>query len=176
MNWYKIAKKDSCKGWMAVRLDTTNSSKIKKWGKKYISDDIIYTKKGHGREGGTHITLVHGLCLDDPAVIRKLVEKEKPIKDKLKRIGFFRKDPDFDVVIIKIESKDLEKLNNKISKFLNVESIYDEYQPHCTIAYVKKGEAAKYAGDTTFNDTNLIFDKIVFINNKNEESNINLGK
>ena len=176
MNWYKTAKKDSCKGWLAVEIDSINANKIKKWGKKYISDDILYDKKGHGREDDIHITLIYGLCIDDPTIIKKIIEKEKPIKAKLKRIGFFKNNPDFDVVIVKIESKDLENLNKKINKFLNVESTYSEYKPHCTIAYVKKGEAAKYAGDTIFNDVNLTFNKIVFINNKNEESNMSLGK
>ena len=90
MNWYKIAKKDSCKGWMAVKLDATNSSKIQKWSKKYISDDILYNKKGFGREDDIHITLVYGICLDDPTIIKKIVEKEKPIKAKLKRINCSR--------------------------------------------------------------------------------------
>lgn len=173
MNWFKLAQKNECKGWLAVRLDKSISSKIQKWGEKYIPEEDL--DKTEGRESDTHITLLYGLCADDPNLIKTALKNTNSVKATLKTVGFFRSNPENDVVIIKVESSDLEKLNKKLTSIFNIHSTHNEYKPHCTIAYVKKGKAAKYAGDTTFNDTKITFDKVVFINNKKEEQEIKLG-
>ena len=59
---------------------------------------------------------------------------------------------------------------------LDVEESHPVYNPHATIAYVKKGEAKKYAGNKIFSGINLHLDKIVFVNNKNKETEILLKK
>jgi 2'-5' RNA ligase len=174
-NWYKIVLQkyaQKCEGWMAVRMDKGVSKKIQDWGKKHIPDDIVYNKEGHGRETDTHITLMYGICSDDPSIIKKIVNGEKPIKATLGKIGFFKPDDKTNVVIIKVDSPDLEKLNKKINKILNVETTFDDYKPHCTIAYIKDGNAMRFAGDTYFDGMKLVFNKIVFKNNKNEEVEI----
>ena len=51
---------------------------------------------------------------------------------------------------------------------------FDKYQPHCTIAYVKKGEAAQFSGNTFVEVVEIIFDKLVFINDKDKEFEIKL--
>ena len=169
-NLTKEAKTYGCKGWIAVRLEGSVKSKIKKWGKENIPDEIL---TGDGREEDTHITVVYGLCADQRETVKSIVKDFGSIKATLGKVGFF-KNPEFDVVIIKIESEGLHKLNEKIVKVLNVESTHSSYKPHCTIAYVTKGEAAKYAGDTVFKGEELVFDKIVFINDNKEETSIKL--
>ena len=176
MNWYKKAKKESCKGWMAVRLDTTNSNKIQKWGKKYIPDDILCNEEGDGRETDTHITLLYGLCTNNREVVKKLLTTEKPIKATLGKIGCFVSNDGFDVVIVKIDSPDLERLHKKIKDDLKVEQTHTEYKPHCTIAYVKKGEARKHAGNTSFEGAKMTFNTVLFKDGiSNKETIINLN-
>ena len=176
-NWYKIVLQkyaQKCEGWMAVRMDKSMSKKIQDWGKKHIPDDIVYNKEDHGRETDTHITLMYGICTDDPAIIKKIVNGEKPIKVTLGKVGFFKPDDNYDVVIIKAESSDLERINKKIKSVLNIESSFDDFKPHCSIAYIKSGNAMRFAGDTYFDVIKLVFNKIVFKNNKGEESEIKL--
>jgi len=173
MNWYKKSQnKKECTGWLAIRLDKKNAKTIQEWGNKHIPENSLFKEDGHGREKDTHITICYGICTDNLSIIKEALGKEKPIKIVLKKIGFFKPDDKYDAVIIKVESKDLEELNKKINYILNVETTYSEYKPHCTIAYVKNGEAMKYAGDTYFNNTEIILNKIVFANNKNEEIEI----
>ncbi len=56
----------------------------------------------------------------------------------------------------------MERLNKKIADELNVELTHDIYKPHCTIAYVKKGNAIKYAGNTIFKGEKITFKEVVF--------------
>ena len=167
MNWYKKAiKEDKCTGWIAVRFNKKESDNIISWGKNNIPDKEIYKEKG--REDDIHITLKYGVCTENLEVIKSLLSSEKPVKAKLGKIGFFKPEKEHDVVIIKIDSPDLEKLNKKVDDSLNTITTF-KYKPHCTIAYVKPGEAKKYSGNDYFNGKEVIFNKIVFKNYKDEE-------
>lgn len=164
MNWYKKAKKEDCKGWTAVRLSSAISKKIQQWGKNNIPDNElnIAGEWGDGRETDTHITMLYGICTKNREVVKKFLTTEKPIKATLGKIGCFVNNDDFDVVIVKVDSPDLEKLHKKIADELKVEETHDEYKPHCTIAYVKNGNARKHAGDTVFEGAKMTFNKVVF--------------
>jgi len=174
MNWYKIAKKNECSGWIAVRLSQAPSNKIKKWGRDNIPDSILCKEEGKGRELDTHITVLYGVCENSKEIVEEVVKEFKSIKVKLGKVGYFKKDPDFDVVIIKIESEDLRRLHEKIKRKLDVKETFPVYKPHSCIAYVKKGEGVKLEGDTFVEGTELTFNKVVFINDKDEEFEIQL--
>ena len=184
MNWYKKAKKEKkCSGWIAVRLDRESSKKIQNWGKKQIPDEQLYYKKKEkgtptdfGRELDTHITILYGVCANNIEVVETLLKDQKPLKAKLRQIGFFKSPDGYEPLIIKVESEDLNRLHFLIKETLCVQTSFDIYKPHCTIAYLKKGEAMKYAGDRTFDGINLTFDKIVFVNNDDIETFVNLKK
>ena len=171
MNWYKRAQQ-KCSGCLMVPLDSELSKKIKNWGKKYIPSSSLHPKEG--RETNNHITLLYGICTTNEDVVREIFEERKPIKAKLGKIGYFRSSDEFDVVIIKVESEDLKKKHKEVCDTLNVKKTFDEYKPHCTIAYVKKGEAAKYAGDTTFDGIELEFKKVIFSDKDKKKTEIRL--
>jgi len=113
MNWYKKATKEKCTGWIAVRFDSTISKKVQDWGKENIPNEDVYSKDDKGRETDTHITVVYGLCTEDHKIVKQILSGTKPIKATMKKVGFFKNNDDFDVVIVKMESKDLEDLNNE---------------------------------------------------------------
>ena len=169
MNWYKKAKKTICKGWAAVRLNTSISKKIQQWGKENIPSNDL---SEDGRETDIHITVMFGICTKNEKIVKELLSKEKPIKATLGKIGCFVNNDGFDVVIIKINSSDLESLNKKISDNLHVEETHDRYKPHCTIAYVKKGEARKHAGNTIFEGEKIVFNKAVFKDGTSDKETI----
>lgn len=173
MHWYKIAKKQNCKGWMAVRFNKNDAEKVISWGKKNIPNNILYTEEeGHGRELDTHITIMYGICDDDTDKIREIVKNFGKIEVELGEVGYFKNNDKFDVVIIKIISKDLHNLHSIIKKEIKVKETYPIYKPHCCIAYVKKGEAHQFAGDTFVKGNKLQFDNIVFVDNNNKEITI----
>jgi len=173
MNWYKRAKKE-CSGWIAVRLPQKPSKKIQQWGKDNIPDSILFKEEGKGRESDTHITVIYGICDNSKESIEEIVKNYKSIKIKLGKVTYFKKSPDFDVVKIEIISEDLRRLHEDIKRKLDVTESFDKYQPHCTIAYVEKGEAAQFGGDSFVEGTEISFDKLVFINDKDKEFEIKL--
>ena len=174
MNWYKQAKKKECSGWVAVRLSQKPSKKIQAWGRDNIPDSVLYKEEGHGRELDTHITILYGLCENSKEIVAEIVKEYKTIKATLGKVGYFKTSPDFDVVILRVEGEDLRRLHEKIKRKLDVTESFPTYQPHCCIAYVQKGEGAKHAGNTFMEGTELTFDKVVFINDKDEEFEIEL--
>lgn len=179
MNWYKYksaVKRNFSYGWTAVEFDKTLANNIINWGRRNIPDEEIYEKKGFGREVESHITLKYGLVTENLEIVKELLKDEKPVKATLGKIGYFSKNPLFDVCIIRVDSPDLHRINKKISDNLVTEDSFPVYQPHCTIAYLNKGEAHKYAGDTTFKDIKLTFNKIVFVNGDDERVEISLKK
>jgi len=171
MNWYKKANK--CSGWAAVTCNKTISKKVQDWGKKNIPKEEL---TNDGRETETHITLMYGICTDNGELVKQIFAEEGKIEASFGNVSFFSKDSDHDVVIIKIISKDLERLHKKIKEELNIETTFNDYKPHCTVAYVKNGEGRKYAGDTYFKGTKLIFDKVIFDDSKDKRTEIKLGK
>lgn len=173
MNWYKTAKVE-CKGWTAVRMDDKLAKEIQQWGKDNIPAEELNDggEYGGGRETDTHITVLYGLGTKNREAVKSVLSEEKPVKATLGKIGCFVSNDDFDVVIVKIDSPDLAKLHQKIADELHVEETHKEYHPHATIAYVKKGNARKHAGNDIFQGKKITFDKVVFKDGVSEEETI----
>lgn len=153
-----------------ARFDKALANKVVQWGKDNIPNDIL---SKHGREEDVHVTIKYGLHTENFDLIKTIFKDEKPIKLELGKIGYFRGD-DNDVVLIKVNSDDLVKLNEKICNELQYTDTFSEYKPHCTIAYVKKGEAHKYAGDSFFKGQKITVNKIIFTDKIDNEYKINL--
>ena len=172
MNWYKLAKKGVSYSFshVAVNFPKDIAKEIIDFGKTKIKDEDLYTEdKSMGRENEIHVTVKYGLHTTSLNKVQKVVENFGPIKIKLGEIDLFTTNDDYDVVIIKVDSKDLKKLNKEISDNLKCTDTYKVYKAHCTIAYVKKGTADKLKGNKKFNGKELTFDEVVF-NSKDESS------
>ena len=89
------------------------------------------------------------------------MKNEKPFNIKLKEISIFEHSPDFDVVKIGVDSKDLHKLNENIKKKMTT-TVKFPYNPHVTIAYVKKGSANHLIGNHVFAGKVLKVNEIIF--------------
>jgi len=77
-----------------------------------------------------------------------LIYSQKPQQDliqpkkytyKAKAIGFSLFGPDKDTLVINLESEDMVKRNNELSKEYGFISDYDEYRPHITLSYKSTG-------------------------------------
>lgn len=97
-----------------------------------------------GVETNPHVTVKFGLHGNNPEDVRPLLAGEGPVKVRIKGVSIFD-NPEFDVVKLDVDSPDLHRLNKKISDALPHTDTHPTYQPHITIAYVKKGEGKKLA-------------------------------
>lgn len=100
----------------------------------------------YGRETKPHATILYGLHDDEipDKHIKEAVRKMQPINDiRLSGISAFTDNPDYDVLKFEVQSEYLNKLNTAFRKFPYTSS-YDGYNPHLTIAYLKKGVYQKY--------------------------------
>jgi len=113
---------------------------------KILPQDI-YDKPGFGIEKEPHVTILYGFHeeveVEDVKNVVKKVAKG-PITVEVEGVDIFENEGmPYDVVKFNIHSKELERLNNWAKKLPHTSS-FPKYEPHMTIAYVKKGEGAKY--------------------------------
>lgn len=132
---------------------------------KTIKDEDLYNPKdnvGYGREDKPHVSILYGLPSDieDEKVEVKINEIKKPTI-KLGKVSFFENDK-FDVLKFEVLGDDIHKLNTDF-KELPYTNSFPKYEPHCTIAYVKKGLAKEYVDKLNDLSTLKISpDKIVY--------------
>ena len=100
------------------------------------------------KEYEPHITVVYGIENNVPAVsVVKMCKQiiTEPIRITIGKIDRFRAEQ-HDVLIIRVISPDLIKLNTAIRKKLGIKLSYNEYCPHITLAYVNKDTCRKIDG------------------------------
>jgi hypothetical protein len=125
---------------------------IIQWGELNIADDDLYIdeKDGCGRETEQHVTVLYGLTdSTPPEELTKIVESTKPFLIEFAGVSIFENEK-YDVIKIGVVSEGLHNLQSQIRKACPNENKFPDYQPHCTIAYVKKGKGKKYAGEDVF--------------------------
>lgn len=144
-----------------LMVDYETPSIIKDLQKKIPSREL-YTEEDnedYGLEKQSHVTLVP--CLDNDIDIDKLKSYLKPINEYdivLTDISKFECEK-FDVLKCAVKSKTLKDTNKEIVDKFETHSDYKDYNPHMTIAYMKKGMADKYL--------KKILDKLILLKAKN---------
>ena len=144
-----------------LMVDYETPSIIKDLQKKIPSREL-YTdedNEDYGLEKQSHVTLVP--CLDNDIDIDKLKSYLKPINEYnivLTDISKFECE-EFDVLKCAVKSKALKDTNKEIVDKFETHSEYKDYNPHMTIAYMKKGMADKYL--------KKILDKLILLKAKN---------
>lgn len=134
-------------GCIMAMIDQDTSKEILDFNYSTIKENDLYINGDQfGRETHPHITVKYGLTKSySEKKMKDILKSIKPFKLKIKGISLFENE-DFDVIKLDVESEDLMKLNEKISKLPN-EDKYPEYHPHLTLAYVKKGKGKKYINE-----------------------------
>lgn len=122
-----------------------------------------------GRENEPHITVLYGL---DNKLTKEQLEKAlvdtPPITIEFGKTSLFHQ-PDKDVLKVDIQSQQLHDLNEKLQQeFETPGQTFSEYKPHMTLAYLKKGEGAKYVDDTTFEGDKITLNHLTFSTNTGE--------
>jgi len=141
---------------LQVRLPFDVSQAILK-SAEGIPDELIGPD---GRETRPHITIKYGIITSDVEEIKKLPLPKK-ITARLGKTALFR-NPDADVLIIKVDSPDLIALNELVKKNIECIDTYPIYEPHATIAYLKPGAGDGFDGKTSFNGIAMEMTEIEF--------------
>lgn len=109
--------------------------------------DLYYNEKENisGTETDPHVTVLYGIHGDIPMKdIEAQVEKFEPTEIKYKNISFFESEK-YDVLKISVETtSNLKKSRKILMDNLKHTLTFPDYNPHLTIAYVKKGTVEKY--------------------------------
>ena len=141
-----------------------------------IPDDQLYEDDvTQGRELESHITVKYGLITEDADDVIKVISKET-IKVKLGKVSLFESDDkEYDVVKIDVESDQLHKMHKELSNLPN-EDENNEYIPHMTVAYVKKGAGKQYEGKDDFDGIEFEVNEVTFKDKKGNSTIIELTK
>jgi 2'-5' RNA ligase len=118
-----------------------------------------------GREESPHITVKYGLHGEEPAEVQKLLADEGPVTVTLGKTSVFKPSEatkGAEVLKVDVHSPDLERLNKKISDALPHTDTFKGYTPHVTIAYLRPGQAEKYAGKDFVEGKTLTLNSIAF--------------
>lgn len=131
-----------------------------------MSDSTLFTPNPEwasgSRESNPHITVKYGLHTTSPRDVREALKGiEGPLHATLGEVEVFD-NGEADVVVVRVESSDLVKLNALLATELEVTDTHPTYRPHATIAYCKRGEGARYAGDLRFAGQDFSFNELTF--------------
>ena len=178
LNWYKKAKEEKPQsfGWVSVKVPGNISKKMIKFCKD-ISKNELYTETGsskYGIETDHHITVKYGIHSKNANEIKKILNNENSGEITLNKITMFDND-DYDVLKIDVKSNDLTRLNKKISNNTKITDSFPTYNPHITLAYLKKDYGKKYINNDLFNNMSFEFNKVIFEDSDDKKTIIKLN-
>ena len=141
-----------------------------------IEEDDLSTSDGDNREDNPHVTILYGLHKEvKDSEIKEKVDNITKLNIKLDKISCFDGD-DFDVLKFEIISDEIRGLNKDFGKLPHTNT-FDTYQPHCTIAFLKKGLGKKYMDKLNGKiDIEVTPDKIVYSKIDGSEKDYKLKK
>lgn len=110
--------------------------------------DLLYEVQGEqfGYNDDCHVTILYGFLDNQNIDIEKLQQYIVPtdkLDIKITGMSVFYQQQ-YDVLKFDVSSKLLNKMNKDISQNFNYANSYNEYIPHLTIAYVKKGQGDNF--------------------------------
>lgn len=150
----QIAIKEPCYKGCLMAAVKINPDSLTEWEDKVISKIRDSDLTEDGIESWPHVTVKYGFDCDQvsPDLIKQFLPKV-PLIAKITGVDLFRNE-ECDVLHYTIESEELVNLHDKLEALPHKE-FYSKYNPHVTIAYLKKGVGEKYL--KTFNDLELFF-------------------
>ena len=163
-------------GAVIAYLTAEPSAVVRYFSKKFVSDDVVFCDEDSGIDGiepHPHVTIMYGIK-DNLDKIQDCCEDWGDLKFICGKVDIFNTNPDFDVLVIRAESPEARGLNKVIDEYCDCEDLYASYEPHITIAYVKKGSCDSMIGNEFFQGMEDIIDRVVFSARDGSETDIYL--
>ena len=179
MNWYKkylLANKTSY-GWVNVPAPKAIAKKTIDFAKTLPDRELFKEQEGweSGIEDKPHITVLYGIESLDAHKIENALTGEKGGIINLGLIDVFESD-EYDVLIVKIDSRPLHKLNKQLRANVKYKETFPDYHPHLTLAYLKCGNGEKYKSDDRFKGLSFKFNDVIFEDSQDRKTTINLER
>ena len=138
---------------------------IKYWAKKMIPKDCLFIDEDEGMDGyedTPHVTVKYGIHDTKPTELKKLTKGFGSVGLKFEKVTKFKENPKIDVLKIDVIGDDLKKLNKLITDNMKCTDKFDEYKPHVTLAYLKKGKCKELVDNDFFTELEDIAKEIYF--------------
>lgn len=167
-------------GCLMFELPKDISNEIKEICKKNIADEILYfekgDKEGYGRETIIHTTVKFGFNRDDSKELKEFVKEIPRFEIKLGEVSLFEnKKEGYDVVKVGVISRDLHRINKKISEMFDVTDTHKEYKPHITLCYIKHGKCPEsFLDEFKLTDKKIIVSEFVFSDKSDKRTKMKL--
>jgi len=173
VNNSKTAKLGETYSYASTQVDLPSylADEVMSWGKENIPKEDL---EGIGLEDEIHATIFYGIKSDDPGQVRKILRHFRPFEIRLGLITHFDT-PDNDVLKISVESPVLESMHYLFEHELENDNTFPTFQPHVTIAYLKKGMAKKYIGNDYFRGLTFSVDNIIFSSKANKKVTLKIS-
>jgi 2'-5' RNA ligase len=131
-----------------------------------IPNEIIYEPEhkwyGKTKPDQLHITVLYGVHINEADKTKKILERIPPVLNAtLGEVSLFECEK-YDVLKIDVKSSSLDKINEFLRRNVEYTNDYDDYNPHVTLCYLKKGMGKEYVGDKRFYDFNYKFDIFIY--------------
>lgn len=145
-----------------VALPKELSDQMLAWSSQHIPEEILCVEEG-GKETYPHVTVLYGIHSPLAKESQELLKLEKPFKLKLGKVSLFTpEDKDYEVVKVEVLAPELHTLNTKLRDNLESTVTFPKYVPHATLAYVKKGQGAKFDGNKEFEGQEATISELEF--------------
>lgn len=129
-------------GWssLMIKFNETINNQIISFANQVIPIEYQSDpENGSGIVTDPHISLITDLEITYPEhKIREIIKNVPSFKVVFGTISFFRNDT-VDVAKIDIESDQLNEIHYHLKELIPNHYKFDEYHPHCTLAFVKPG-------------------------------------
>jgi 2'-5' RNA ligase len=139
-----------------------------------ISNECVYEEEGkhYGKELNPHVTVMYGLNENEEKRVKELLAKvPKKISATLGKISKFENiDAPYDVLKVEVYSPHLAKIHEMIRGNFENDYKWPEYNPHVTLAYVKKGTCNEYVGNKMFEGMKIKFENFTYSNGNREQN------
>ncbi|WP_299462203.1 2'-5' RNA ligase family protein [uncultured Microscilla sp.] len=146
-----------------------------------VNDLYICPKAGvYGYEDTPHITALYGVHAL-PNALKKvealLSSAKKQIEIQLTAISVFeQKDKDYEVLKFEVISPALVALHEALKAELKHTLVHETYQPHATIAFIKKGRAKKYTTAKIEQPIKLSLNEAIYSDGRGNKTLIKFAK
>jgi 2'-5' RNA ligase len=116
---------------------------------------------------------VYGFTFKDPECLKDFFKDVKPFVIRLNKTSMFTLNSTMcDVLKVSVNSPDLQNIYQELKLKFQPKKQFIEYNPHCTVAYLKKGYVEKYL-DKDFSEYSFTVND-VFFSYENKKTTIKL--